>query len=36
MRLASDRELAHCNHKEKETADTGQANRRDKQSKDYY
>jgi hypothetical protein len=35
-RIASDRELVHCSHKEKETADTGPANRRGKQSKDYY
>jgi hypothetical protein len=32
----SDRELVHCDHKEKETADTGLANRRGEQSKDYY
>jgi hypothetical protein len=37
-RLASDsdRELVYCDHKEKETADTGPTNRRGKQSKDYY
>jgi hypothetical protein len=27
-RLVSDRELVYCDHKEKETADTGPANRR--------
>src|SRR5450432_370134 len=32
-RRASDRELVYYNHKEKETADTGPANRRGEQSK---
>jgi hypothetical protein len=35
-RLASDRELVYYDYKEKETADTGPANRRGKQSKNYY
>jgi hypothetical protein len=38
-RLASDnndRELVHCDHKEKETTDTGPTNWRGEQSKDYY
>jgi hypothetical protein len=35
-RLVSDRELVYRNHKKEEAINTGPANRRGKQSKDYY